>query len=245
MEFLTCKISDHYSNSNHISQLDNFNNIDDFYDYAEVKEMGKVKKETVNNGRNNHEWDAVNLSSINNLYILIKNRAIFESTYLSKQFVDTNPLVSQGVPRFVENIVCVYADIDSYIKKTNLTEMQLFILKYIQLGYNYQDISLFIQRKFNNHYSPRFVKNFFLCICKRIYIQINYDYEIWTELAEYKKITPTSKFEVCCSCKESHNMKDLYLINRLKDKKYYYCRNCKSFTDWKRYMRKKHKINKV
>lgn len=207
--------------------------------------MGRIKKETTNDGRNNHEWDAVNLSNINNLYILIKNRSVFETTYLSRQFSNSNPLVTQGVPEFVENIVCVYIDIDRYIKKTNLTEMQLFILKYIMLGYNYHDISIFIYRKFNNEYSPRFIKNFFLCICKRIFIQIEYDYEVWTEIAEYRKINSTSKFEECCSCKEYHDLKNLYMINRLNDKKYYYCKNCKSFTDWKRYMKKKHKIIKV
>ena len=207
--------------------------------------MGKIKKESVNNGRNNHEWDAVNLSNVNNLYILIKNRSVFESSYLSKQFSNINPLATQGVPMFVENIVCIYVDIDRYIKKTNLTEMQKFILKYIMLGYNYEDLSNFIEKKFELEYSPRLIKNFFLCICKKIFIQINYDYEVWTELAEYKKINSHSRFEQCCSCKEYHNLKDLYLVNRFNDKKYYYCRNCKTFTDWKRYMKKKHKINKV
>ena len=91
----------------------------------------------------------------------------------------------------------------------------------------------------------RFIKNFFLCICKRIFIQIEYNYEVWTEISEYKKIKPTSIFKQCCSCKEYHDIKNLYLINRLNNKKYYYCKNCKSFTDWKTYMRKKHKISKV
>lgn len=206
--------------------------------------MGRVKKETTNDGRNNHEWDAVNLSSVNNIYILIKNRSVFETTYLSKQFYD-NPLVTQGVPEFVENIVCIYVDIDRYIKKSNLTEMQLFILKYIMLGYSYKDITSFVNRKFECEYTARFIKNFFLCICKRIFIQIEYNYEVWTEISEYKKIKPTSIFKQCCSCKEYHDIKNLYLINRLNDKKYYYCKNCKSFTDWKTYMRKKHKISKV
>lgn len=213
-------------------------------DYG-VAEMGRVKKETVSSGRNNHEWDAVNLCNVNNIYILIKNRAKFEECYLSKIFSDGNPLITQGVPRFVENIICIYVDIDRYIKKTNLTNIQEFILKYIMLGYNYRDISELIEQKFKLIYTPRFIKSFFICICKRISITIKFDYEIWTELAGYKKIKTTSKFGQCCSCKEYHDFANLYLINRFNDKKYYYCKNCKTFTDWKRYMKKKHKINKV
>lgn len=206
--------------------------------------MGKVKVETMNAGRNNHEWDAVNISSLNNLYILIKNRAKFEETYLAKQF-KTNPLITQGVPRFVENIICSYVDIDMYIKKTNLTKMQKFILKYIMLGFSYKDISELIYKEFNMLYHPRYIKMFFISICKRIFIRIKYEYEIWTETSSNKKIKDTSRYEKCCSCKEYHNLKDLYIINRFNDIKYYYCKNCKTFTDWKRYMKKKHKITEI
>ncbi len=207
--------------------------------------MGKIKKETISEGRNNHEWDAVNLSSMNNIYILIKNRARFEETYLSKQFTSNNPTISQGIPKFIENIVCIYADIDMYIKKINLTPMQKCILKAIMLGYNYDDVSDLIESKFNKTYNSRFIKMFFISVCKKIYIRIKYDYEIWTELSEYKKIKQTSKFEKCCSCKEYHNLKNLYIINRFNNKIYYYCKNCKTFTDWKRHMKKKHKITEL
>lgn len=212
---------------------------------CEDDEMGRVKKETTNDGRNNHEWDAVNLSNINNLYILIKNRSQFEESYLSKQFSERNPLLTQGIPKFVENIICIYADIDRYIKITELTEMQEFILKYIMLGYGYRDISEFIKSKYENEYTPSDVKEFFVSICRRIFLKIKNDYEIWLEISEHKKISPTSKFEVCCMCKEYHDFKNLIIVNTFNNKKYYLCKLCKSFTNWKGNMKKKYKTNKV
>lgn len=206
--------------------------------------MGKIKLETVNNGRNNHEWDSVNLNSLNNLYLLIKNRSRFEETYLSKQF-NVSPVSTNGVPRFVENIICIYVDIDLYIKKTSLTKLQKVILKYIMLGYNYTDIAELINNNFELNYDNKLIKCFFISICKRIFFRIQNDYEVWLEVSENKKIKNTSMFKKCCSCKEFYNLKDLKIMSRFNDRLYYYCRDCKSFADAKRHYKIKYKITEV
>jgi hypothetical protein len=205
--------------------------------------MGKIKFETTSHGRNNHEWDAVNLNNVKSIYILIKNRSKFEETFISRQY--QNSILSNGIPDFIENITCLYIDIDRYIQKTIFSNIQKLILRYIMLGYSFGDIANILNKRFNYQFDGKVIKIFYYGICRRIFSTINYEYVIWLEASEKIKIKSTSRYGQCSSCKKFYNLKSVCIIRKFNDKRYFYCKNCKSYADWKSELKKNYGIAEV
>lgn len=54
---------------------------------------------------------------------------------------DTNPVVSNGTPEVVEDIVCIYIDLDSLIASCGLTPGEERIVKNLMMGYAMSDIA--------------------------------------------------------------------------------------------------------
>lgn len=71
---------------------------------------------------------------------LIRNRIKIDNTYAMKLYETDNPAVSNGVPPFDEDIICVYIDLDRVIERCGLSDMQMLVVKEMMKGYSAQDI---------------------------------------------------------------------------------------------------------
>ena len=71
---------------------------------------------------------------------LIRNRIKIDNTYAMKLYETNNPIISNGVPPFDEDIICVYIDLDRIIEKCGLSEAQMLVVKELMKGYSPADI---------------------------------------------------------------------------------------------------------
>lgn len=156
--------------------------------------MGAVKRETLNQNRGCHEWEAISLSEISTIASLIKNRREFDSFYETKLYETNNPTVSNGIPIFSELIECIYMDLDRLIQKANLTDKQKFIIDNLMKGYTEADIA-----KANNT-DVKNIKNILLTACAKIKEQNDFEWQEWVEINGYAKIPPDVTYKQCSKC---------------------------------------------
>ena len=103
--------------------------------------MGRVYRETLNQNRGTHEWEAISFSDIDTIKGLIKNRFEFDENFVMQLYETNNPLESNGVPLFHEIITCTYLDLERLIDNANLTEKQNAIIDMLMQGYNEYEIA--------------------------------------------------------------------------------------------------------
>lgn len=72
---------------------------------------------------------------------LIRGRIYTDTSYVMKLYESNDPSVSNGVPPFDEDILCVYIDLDRAIAKCGLSPMQLEIVNEMMKGYSISDIA--------------------------------------------------------------------------------------------------------
>jgi hypothetical protein len=139
--------------------------------------MGAVKLETKSQGRGNHQWDFVSLNSLEVIDVLIRFRSRFDETYLAKQLYQSSPMVTNGIPDFVEIVTCMYVDLDNYIKNAKLYRIERYIVKKLMLGYSIQDITQMLNIWVMKKYTERNITNVFKNTCKKILHEYKYNYD--------------------------------------------------------------------
>lgn len=193
--------------------------------------MGAVKLETRSQGRGVREWDNVTLNSIDTIDILIRFRAKFDKSYYSKCYYSTDIFESNGVPEFLEIITCLYVDLDKYIERSEFNDYEKDIVKYLMLGYQFEDIISLVNKRYMTNKSIGEIKrNFRRSICRKILNEYRYDYEEWLHLSEMVKISKDDKYKQCGMCKKHIllNSDNFPKRSDSKDGYDYYCRQCKT-----------------
>lgn len=193
--------------------------------------MGSVKYETKNQGRGHHQWDRVSLNNIDAIDVLIRFRSKFDESYLSKCFYTYDVTESNGIPEFVEIVTCLYADLDTYIKRADLNEYELDIVKYLMMGYLFEDIIKLVNKKYmTNKKTSELKRNFRRNICRKILNEYNYDYTQWLHLSEKIKINKNDKYKKCSKCNKYKLLNNENFPKRgdSKDGYDYWCRKCKT-----------------
>jgi len=138
--------------------------------------------------KKDHEWNNVSLNNIDVVKFLVKFRWKFDDNYICKNFYTDEVTKSNGIPDFHEEITCLYADLDMYIKKANLYKIQRIILKYIMLGVDFKELSILLEKKLNKTYPVYDLKMLFNSACYKILYEYNYDYQFWLESSSKIKI---------------------------------------------------------
>jgi hypothetical protein len=77
----------------------------------------------------------------------------------------------------VEIITCLYIDLDRYINKADFTDYEKDILKYLMMGYLFEDIVGLINKKYMINKKTGDLKRIFRrSICLKILEEYKYDY---------------------------------------------------------------------
>jgi len=178
--------------------------------------------------KKDHEWNNVSLNNIDVVKFLVKFRWKFDDNYICKNFYTDEVTKSNGIPDFHEEITCLYADLDMYIKKANLYKIQRIILKYIMLGVDFKELSILLEKKLNKTYPVYDLKMLFNSACYKILYEYNYDYQFWLESSSKIKINNNIKYKICSRCKKSLPENVKYFRKRnLKNHNFeYVCRKC-------------------
>lgn len=72
---------------------------------------------------------------------LIRNRIKIDSTFAMKLYETDDPTISNGVPPFNEDIICLYIDLDDAIEKCGLSKTQSMVVGEMMKGYTISDIA--------------------------------------------------------------------------------------------------------
>lgn len=204
--------------------------------------MGSIKIETKNQGRGSHEWDNISLNNIDAIDVLIRFRHKFDQTYLSKKLYTYDIYESNGIPEFTEIITCLYVDLDKYIKRANFTDYELDIIKYLMMGYLFEDIIKLVNKKYDKDKTLTELKrNFRRSICLKILDEYKYDYQNWLHLSEKIKINKNETYKMCTKCKKYKILNSINFGKRAdsKDKYHYWCRKCMTVLAYKSKIPKK------
>lgn len=156
--------------------------------------MGRVYRETLNQNRGTHEWEAISLSDIDTIKGLIKNRFEFDENYVMQLYETNNPLESNGVPLFHEIITCTYLDLERLIDNANLTEKQNAIIDMFMQGYNEYEIADSFKDDISN------IRSVFDTACQKIKEQNDFEWREWVEISGRVKIPDGVRYKRCSKC---------------------------------------------
>lgn len=156
--------------------------------------MGRVYRETLNQNRGTHEWEAISFSDIDTIKGLIKNRFEFDENYVMQLYETNNPLESNGVPLFHEIITCTYLDLERLIDNANLTEKQNAIIDMFMQGYNEYEIADSFKDDISN------IRSVFDTACQKIKEQNDFEWREWAEISGRVKIPDCVRYKRCSKC---------------------------------------------
>lgn len=74
---------------------------------------------------------------------LVRNRIKLDSAFAMKLYETNDPVISNGVPPFDEDIICVYIDLDRAIAESGLSKAQETVIAELMKGYGISDIAEF------------------------------------------------------------------------------------------------------
>lgn len=158
--------------------------------------MGTVGKETLNQNKGMHEWEAISLSEINTIKGLIKNRFYFDESFVAKLYESNNPIEFSGVPTFREIIICVYLDLERLMDNANLTEKQEHVIYRLMCGETEFDIADSLGDDIGN------VRGVFNTACQKIKEQNDLEWREWLETSGYIKIPSDVTYKQCSKCQK-------------------------------------------
>lgn len=156
--------------------------------------MGKVYRETLNQNRGTHEWEAISLSDVDTIKGLVRNRFQFDESYVMRLYESDNPLESNGVPLFREIITCTYLDLERLADNANLTEKQEDIINMFMQGYNEREIAESHKDDVGN------IRGIFDTACQKIKEQNDFEWREWAEISGQVKIPDHVKYKRCTKC---------------------------------------------
>jgi DNA-binding CsgD family transcriptional regulator len=156
--------------------------------------VGRVYRETLNQNRGTHEWEAISFSDIDTIKGLIKNRFEFDENYVMQLYETNNPLESNGVPLFHEIITCTYLDLERLIDNANLTEKQNAIIDMFMQGYNEYEIADSFKDDVSN------INSVLDTACQKIKEQNDFEWQEWVEISGLVKIPDDVNYKRCTKC---------------------------------------------
>jgi len=199
--------------------------------------LGAVKIEI----KKDHEWNNVTLNNVEIIEFLTKFRWKFDDNYICKNLYNNDITKSNGIPDFYEEITCLYADLDMYIKNIKLQKEEKELIYKIMMGYDFETVSKIIEKKFNKKFKSYQLKFKFKYICKKILEEYKYNYNYWLQASGYIKINKNKDYKLCNKCKKSYekNIKYYPKRNESRDGFGYICRKCVSGSTKKALEKKK------
>lgn len=102
--------------------------------------MGACKKDILSKGR---EWHFVTLSNKDSIKGLIKYRQRYDLLF-NRTLTPDCGVTHIDLNQYAEEVLCIYADLDSHIGEAALSSRQRQIIQLYQEGYNEREIAQFM-----------------------------------------------------------------------------------------------------
>lgn len=168
----------------------------------------------------NKEWDIVNLADANAIKGLLRFRWRFD---LLLDDYDRHSMSSNcDLIHMLDDMICIYSDLDKLIKDANFSEYQIKILNMYMWDFTEEDIakSLNVEQQTIN----RAIDNMCEVLCRLNYQNWKLDYAYWS------LVKVNTNFKQCTKCNEWLPATEEYFSPHEKGQYYLhpYCKKCRN-----------------
>lgn len=157
---------------------------------------------------------------------LIKNRHVLDEYYNDLTFHKecNNNMFASGTYGVDEYVICVYADLERLIKKANLNQQQLQIVRMYFKGYNTRDICDLLD------YQPSSVDRIMDTIAGKIAEQNYIEYIDYLHYSGKVRVDKDARYKKCSRCGEYKDvMRGEFSVKKdSKDGYHPYCKECRT-----------------